>query len=53
MSPTRSWPGSPKPVLTFDALGAQLLDEGAKSFGKSWKDLMECIASKSKTLKAA
>ncbi|MFY9805592.1 MAG: transaldolase [Candidatus Acidiferrales bacterium] len=39
--------------IDIDALGAQLLDEGAKSFGKSWKDLMECIASKSKTLKAA
>jgi transaldolase len=39
--------------IDFDALGAQLLDEGAKSFGKSWKDLIECIASKSKTLKAA
>ena len=35
--------------IDIDALGAQLLDEGAKSFGKSWKDLMECIASKSKS----
>lgn len=42
-----------KAGIDIDALGAQLLDEGAKSFGKSWKDLMECIASKSKTLKAA
>ena len=42
-----------KAGIDFDVLGAQLLDEGAKSFGKSWKDLMECIASKSKTLKAA
>jgi transaldolase len=36
-----------------DALGSQLQDDGAKSFVKSWNDLIECIASKSKTLKAA
>ena len=42
-----------KAGIDFDVLGAQLLDEGAKSFGKSWTDLMECIASKSKTLRAA
>ncbi|MGO8751452.1 MAG: transaldolase [Thermoguttaceae bacterium] len=35
------------------ALAAQLQDEGAKSFVKSWNDLLECIASKSETLKKA
>jgi transaldolase len=39
--------------IDMDTLGAQLQDEGAESFSKSWKDLIECIASKSKTLKAA
>jgi transaldolase len=34
-------------------LGAQLQAEGAESFVKSWNDLLECIASKSKALKAA
>ena len=42
-----------KAGIDTDALAAQLLDEGAASFVKSWKDLMECIASKSETLKAA
>lgn len=37
--------------VDVDALGAQLQEEGAKSFVKSWNDLMECIASKSETLK--
>jgi transaldolase len=36
-----------------DALGAQLQEEGAGSFVKSWNDLLQCIASKSKALKAA
>ena len=39
--------------IDTDALGPQLQDEGAASFVKSWKDLMECIASKSEALKAA
>src|ERR1700691_2343544 len=42
-----------KAGIDTDALAAQLLDEGAASFVKSWKDLMECIASKSEMLKAA
>jgi transaldolase len=42
-----------KAGIDTDALAAQLLDEGAASFVKSWKDLMECIASKSVMLKAA
>jgi transaldolase len=35
------------------AVAAQLLEEGVASFAKSWKDLLDCIASKSKVLKAA
>jgi transaldolase len=37
--------------IDVDALSAQLQDEGAKSFVKSWNDLMEVIASKSAALK--
>jgi transaldolase len=33
--------------IDIDSLAAQLQDEGAKSFVKSWEDLMACIASKS------
>jgi transaldolase len=36
-----------------DAVAAQLLDEGAASFDKSWDELMGVIASKSETLTAA
>jgi transaldolase len=39
--------------IDVDALGAQLQEEGAGSFVKSWNDLLHCIASKSKALKAA
>ncbi len=42
-----------KAGIDMEGLGAQLLDEGAASFVKSWKDLMECIASKSESLTAA
>ena len=42
-----------KAGIDIDALGAQLQEEGAESFVKSWNDLLECIASKSKALKAA
>ncbi len=42
-----------KAGIDIDALGIQLLDEGAKSFVESWNDLMESIAVKSKALKAA
>src|SRR5579872_5977509 len=41
-----------KAGVDLDALGTQLLDEGAKSFVKSWNDLLACIGSKSKALKA-
>jgi transaldolase len=39
--------------VDVDALAARLQDEGAKSFVKSWNDLMEVIASKSARLNAA
>jgi transaldolase len=42
-----------KAGIDTDALGAQLQDEGAASFVKSWTDLIDCIALKSRTLKAA
>ena len=42
-----------KASIDIDALAAQLQDEGAKSFVKSWNELMECIASKSEALKKA
>jgi transaldolase len=42
-----------KAGIEIDALAAQLQDEGAKSFVKSWNELMEVIKSKSITLKKA
>ena len=39
--------------IDIDALAKQLQDEGAKSFVKSWEDLMGVIALKSATLKKA
>jgi len=39
--------------IDIDALAVQLQDEGAKSFVKSWKELMACIASKSEALNMA
>jgi transaldolase len=39
--------------IDTNALAAQLQDEGAKSFVKSWKELMEVIASKSDALAKA
>ena len=42
-----------KAGINVDALGAQLQVAGAESFVKSWNDLLECIASKGKELKAA
>ena len=39
--------------IDVDALAAQLQDEGAKSFVKSWDDLLNVIATKSATLKKA
>jgi transaldolase len=39
--------------IDSDALAAQLQREGAEAFDKSWNDLLECIASKSKALKKA
>jgi len=42
-----------KAGIDIDALAAQLQDEGAKSFVKSWNDLMAVITSKSVALKKA
>jgi transaldolase len=42
-----------KAGIDTNALGSQLLDEGATSFVQSWNDLMEVIASKSEALKKA
>jgi transaldolase len=42
-----------KSGIDVDALAAQLQDEGAKSFVKSWDDLMSVIAAKSAALKKA
>ncbi len=39
--------------IDVDALAAQLQDEGAKSFNKSWNDLMTVITSKSAAIKRA
>jgi transaldolase len=40
-----------KAGINVDALAAQLQDEGAKAFNKSWNDLMAVLASKSAALK--
>ncbi len=37
--------------IDIDALAARLQDQGARSFVKSWEELMACIASKSEALK--
>jgi transaldolase len=42
-----------KAGIDIDALAAQLQDEGAKSFVKSWEDLMGVITAKSAALKMA
>jgi transaldolase len=42
-----------KAGIDLDALAAQLQDEGAKSFVKSWDELMAVIASKSAALAKA
>jgi transaldolase len=41
-----------KAGIDTDTLAAQLLGDGVESFAKSWNDLLDCIASKSGTLKA-
>jgi transaldolase len=45
--------GFAKAGISADALAAQLQDEGAKSFVKSWTELMAVLASKSAALKQA
>jgi len=42
-----------KARVDIDALATQLQDEGAKSFVKSWSDLMEVLVSKSADLRKA
>jgi transaldolase len=42
-----------KSGIDVDSLAAQLQNEGAASFVKSWNDLMDVIASKSGELKKA
>jgi transaldolase len=42
-----------KAGIDLDALAARLQDEGAKSFVKSWKELMAVIAAKSEALAKA
>jgi transaldolase len=42
-----------KAGIDTGAVAAQLLEEGVASFAKSWKDLLDCIASKSQVLNAA
>jgi len=45
--------GFAKAGINVDSLAAQLQDEGAKSFVKSWNELLAVIASKSALLKQA
>ena len=42
-----------KAGVDVDALAAQLQEEGAKWFTKSWNELMEVIASKTEALREA
>jgi len=42
-----------KADIDIDALAARLQDEGAASFVKSWKDLMDCLQSKSAAIRKA
>jgi transaldolase len=42
-----------KAGINVDALAAQLQDEGAASFVKSWNDLIACIESKSAAMRKA
>jgi len=39
--------------IDIDALALQLQDEGAKSFIKSWNELLKAIEAKGKTLKSS
>jgi transaldolase len=42
-----------KAGVDIDALAARLQDEGAKSFVKSWNELMACIESKNTAIRKA
>jgi transaldolase len=39
--------------IDIDALAAQLQHDGTEAFDKSWKDLLECVASRSEALRRA
>jgi transaldolase len=39
--------------IDLDALAARLLDDGARAFVRSWRELLECIASKSEAMRRA
>jgi transaldolase len=47
----KSWISSPRAGINVNEVAAQLRDEGAKSFVKSWNDLMGVIAFKSAALR--
>ncbi len=40
-----------KAGIDIDALATRLQEEGAKSFVKSWNELLECIESRSESLR--
>lgn len=42
-----------KAGIDTDVIAARLQEEGAKSFVKSWNELLECIASRSESLRSA
>jgi transaldolase len=42
-----------KAGIDAEELAARLQQEGAESFARSWKDLIDCIASKSTTVSKA
>ncbi|NQV23203.1 MAG: transaldolase, partial [Rhodopirellula sp.] len=42
-----------KAGIDTDALATRLQDEGAKSFVKSWNELLECITSRSESIRSA
>lgn len=45
--------GHVKAGIDTDAVTARLLREEIGTFGKSWNDLMACIAAKTEAVKAA
>jgi transaldolase len=49
----RALAGFAKAGIAVDALAAQLQNEGAASFVKSWNDLMTCVEAKSAAMRKA